>query len=417
MPKKRYTSLVAWMRSKVDDPDAELRMQEKDGEKKNPKRGEYALMSLILGALVGWGLMLAFALATTSPLKVFGVASMVAASSMLAGAFFGFIFGVPRTLQKVGEEESDTAKKGETKSSYRPNTNLEQISDWLTKILVGAGLTQIAALRKWLGDVATSLAPGFGTSADAPVFATVTVLSYLLNGFLIGYLWTRLYLAGALQEEDAQSLAREIKEIREQSDLDAKAIGLVLRQLNPSASTAPPTQQELNDAIRDASPNVKAQMFYQAAAMRQENWEDPSKKAKMARTIPVFRALIACDRDDEFHRNYGQLGYALKDQRPPDWANAEAALTKAIQIRGSGVEHNWVFYEFNRALCRINLDENFKLNQKSSSDVTKRIVEDLQVAFSDHYTADVVVADGTIRKWVDLNNINVAELQEGNDSP
>ncbi len=28
------------------------------------------------------------------------------------------------------------------KVNYRSNTNLEQISDWLTKILVGVGLTQ-----------------------------------------------------------------------------------------------------------------------------------------------------------------------------------------------------------------------------------------------------------------------------------
>jgi hypothetical protein len=51
------------------------------------------------------------------------------------GGLLGFIFGVPKTLA-VG---SRTAGGGPANTS-RTNTNLEQISDWLTQILVGAGL-------------------------------------------------------------------------------------------------------------------------------------------------------------------------------------------------------------------------------------------------------------------------------------
>jgi len=382
----------------------------KQPSKPTPKRGEYALIALIAGGLGGWGLISVFALATKTALSVFGVASMVAASSLLAGAFFGFLFGVPRTLQRNGGEETGEPKppeKDNERSPYRPNTNLEQISDWLTKILVGAGLTQIGAIRQWLRDIGANLAPGFGDGENARVFAIVTVLAYLLNGFLIGYLWTRLYLAGALQEADVESLAREIKEIRQQTDLDARALALAIRQLNPSADSTTPTQQELNEEIKEASPNVKTQVFYQAQAARQEGWSEPSKKARMERTIPLFRALIACDTDDAYHRNHGQLGYALKDQRTPDWHAAEAELTKAIQIRGSGLEHNWLFYEFNRALCRINTDDNFKQSNKASPEVRKRIVEDLQVAFADDYVRDIIDSNQTVNEWVRLNDIEL----------
>ena len=391
-----------------------LKSSSPSDKKHSRQRGQYALYALILGALVGWAMIVAFARTSASMLGVLGVASMVAAASMLAGAFFGFIFGVPRTLQRGGEEDDGGSNKmldTNGKPTYRPNTNLEQISDWLTKILVGAGLTQISGIRQWLKDLGTSLAPGFGTSDNARVFATATVVCYVLNGFLIGYLWTRLYFAGALvQADDLESLAREVTDIKQQSDLDAKALALAIRQMNPSADSTMPTQQELNDAIKDASQNVKTQIFYQAQATRQETWSEPSKKAKMERTIPIFRALIACDADDAYHRNHGQLGYALKDQRTPDWATAEAELTKAIQIRGSGLEHDWVFYEMNRAQCRIKMDDNFKEMKKSSSESRKRIVEDLKVAFTDDYTRDIISSDPTISDWLALNEIKPQEL-------
>jgi hypothetical protein len=377
-----------------------------------PQRGEYALIALVIGLTGGWGVILAFATSAQSTLSIFGVASMVAAASMLAGAFLGFLFGVPRTLQKSGDDDASSKPSESDKTSpYRPNTNLEQISDWLTKILVGAGLTQISGIRQWLRDVGTSLAPGFGGSENARVFAIATVLYYLFDGFLIGYLWTRLYLAGAMQEADVATLTRRIDEIKEQSDVDAKALALAIRQLNPSADKSAPVQQELNDAIKDASQNVKAQIFYQAQTTRQETWSEPSKKAKMERTVPLFRALIAADTDEAYHRNYGQLGYALKDQRTPDWVGAEAALTKAIQIRGSALEHNWVLYEFNRACCRIELDDNFKQKRKATSEARKRIVEDLRVATSEDFVRDIIASDQMVGAWMQLNEVQSSELQ------
>ncbi len=123
----------------------------------------------------------------------------------------------------------------------------------------------------------------------------------------------------------------------------------------------------------------------------------------MERTIPIFRALISCDSDDAYHRNHGQLGYALKDQRSPDWAAAEVELTKAIQIRGSAAEHNWLFYEMNRALCRIMLDEDFKQSRKSSSQLRNGILEDIKTSSADEYIARIMKSDATISRWISLN--------------
>jgi len=376
------------------------------------KRGGHALIGLVGVALAGLGLILVFSYHTSSPLSVFSVACMFATASILAGGLFGFLFGIPRTLQQQRDgEEIGTGKpsvEGEPQT-YAPNTNLEQISDWLTKILVGAGLIQLGKLRELLRDSATSLAPGFGGGESGRVFSLATVLSYVFLGFLISYLWTRLYFAGALRAVDVEGLRREIKEIRQQSDVDAKALGLALRQLNPSTEVPAPAQQELNDAIRDASKAVKAQIFYQAQTLRAENWSEPRTKAKMERTIPIFRALINSDVDDEYHSNHGQLGYALKDSRNPDWKDAESELTKAIQIRGPWREYGWIYYEFNRAICRIMIDDPIQA-KPSPQAVRKAIIEDLQAVFSHDQFIEMADRTPEIMKWIEVNKVTPSKL-------
>jgi hypothetical protein len=377
------------------------------------KRGDSALLMLILGLALGWIVILGFAFSTSEKLTVFAVGSMVATASLLAGLFFGFLFGIPRTLQKNEDENAYTAKADSAdagRSSYRPNTNLEQISDWLTKILVGAGLTQINSIRQWLSDLGASLAPGLGGRQEGSAFAIAILVSYAVDGFLIGYLWTRLHLAGAMQRADVDRLKQEINEMKEKVDLDAKAVSLTIKQLNPSGDKAGPTQQELNDAVKDASWTTRSQIYYLAQTARAENWYEPRNKVKMERTIPVFNALIACDTDDEYHRNHAQLGFALKDQRVPDWTRAEAELSKAIQLRGNPEEHGWRIYEFNRAACRIRLDDSFVQSKASNAENRRRILEDLQVAYKEDYLREIISDDRVVQEWMSLNGAGQHEL-------
>ena len=94
---------------------------------------------------------------------------------------------------------------------YGPNTNLEQISDWLTKILVGVWLTQIGDSREGLSGLQLSLAPAFGSDREDPasgVFAVALALYFALSGFLYSYLWTRLNLRRALTQADLPEIAR-----------------------------------------------------------------------------------------------------------------------------------------------------------------------------------------------------------------
>lgn len=77
------------------------------------------------------------------------------------------------------------------------NTNLEQISDWLTKILVGVGLVQLGSIVDSLGDLADYIAEALGGGPAGAPFALALVMYFTVAGFLVAYLWTRLNLTGA----------------------------------------------------------------------------------------------------------------------------------------------------------------------------------------------------------------------------
>src|SRR5262245_38208292 len=104
-------------------------------------------------AMVGVLAMLTYASAfyPSGFLVVASLGLLLAGGGLLIGGLFGFLFGIPRSLQRPsvkgdGSGGASDKPEGPQSPAYRPNTNLEEISDWLTKILVGVGLTQISRL-------------------------------------------------------------------------------------------------------------------------------------------------------------------------------------------------------------------------------------------------------------------------------
>src|SRR5690348_6489679 len=97
------------------------------------------------------------------------VGVMIGVAALFIGGLLGFVFGIPRTLQDIHAElktlDQDVSQIGRDHGiDYRANTNLEQISDWLTKILVGVGLTQVTVIPSKLQQVADAAAPALGNS-------------------------------------------------------------------------------------------------------------------------------------------------------------------------------------------------------------------------------------------------------------
>ncbi|MFE6049832.1 hypothetical protein ACFQ6N_03670 [Kitasatospora sp. NPDC056446] len=159
--------------------------------------GRSALRTAQWGAaavLAGTGLLglLLFALGRDGAWQALGGGLVVAGASAVLGGGLGFLFGVPRVRGNSGEPQG----------SYVPNTNLEQVSDWLTKVLLGVGLTQLGSLGERLHGLGTTLAPALGGGDAAVPFAAALVLYFLVFGFLAGWLVTRLALPRVLNDAD-----------------------------------------------------------------------------------------------------------------------------------------------------------------------------------------------------------------------
>lgn len=332
-----------------------------------------------------------------------GTIAGVALASMMTGGLIGFLFGVPRRLQDGATPPPPANPEDEAERSlYAGNTNLEQISDWLTKIIVGVSLVELGSISTFIRDMGHSVALSMGM-ADTPAFPTAAIVLYIVCGFMIGYLWARLYLPKALNdsERSRRRLLRKIDALTKQNQADVKAMDLVRAQLADQAQR--PTLDALKAAILGASTETRAYIFYLSENLRWKNWRD--KKITMERTIPVFQALVASDTDSAYHRNFGQLGYALKDQRNPDFVEAEKMFTKAIEIRGSATDNDWHAYEANRAVCRVNIDPGFKANPRVAADPTTvaAVMADLRVGAQDPWSYEWLTKDLSVSAWLGLN--------------
>jgi hypothetical protein len=126
-----------------------------------------------------------------------------------SGGAVGFLFGIPKILQS----DSPAKPPLNAGNAYRQqvNTNLEQISDWLTKIIVGLGLIHLKSVPTYLHDVAAILALGIGSVEADIAFALALIPYFLTVGFLFGYLTTRLFLAGAFSRADQAAAFKDFK--------------------------------------------------------------------------------------------------------------------------------------------------------------------------------------------------------------
>lgn len=356
---------------------------------------------------VGLGTLLFFSLVYKSGADV---AHSLSSSFLLAGAcsvvggFVGFLFGIPRRTKPVAAESGTDAKPEQASNGtgkYQANTNLEEISDWLTKIIVGVSLTQIEQIRTFVGDLATKLAPAVGSEQ----VALLAIVFFATCGFIFGYLWTRLVLAGAFSRAELGEVRQQIgalQEAQKQAKADAEALTCVYNHLDKDSDVAGYATDELTEKFKGCSEEVRVQILFLAYKARSENWN--SNKEYMARTIPVFRALIAAD--PAKHSPYGELGFALKDSPTPNWLEAEETLTKAIDLRGPASLHGRRAYEFNRAVCRIMLDP--AQTGPSTDEWRDKVVSDLKVAAG--RWARLYATEEPVKGWLRRNQIDPASL-------
>jgi len=127
------------------------------------------------------------------------VGMLTALAAVLLGFFAGFLIGVPRVVSS-GQARLSAGR-------FSPSTNLAEISDWLTKLLLGAGLVSLSHLGGPIGRLIDNVAGGLhGVTSDAAIIQAAKVtagaimFAFAILGLLIGYIVTSTWYERRLEK-------------------------------------------------------------------------------------------------------------------------------------------------------------------------------------------------------------------------
>lgn len=146
----------------------------------------------------------------------------VAGASLAGGAAIGFLFGFPRAEKYRFNKASDAEHKL-TANSYSDNTNLEEVSDWLTKIIVGLTLIKLNTIIAWLNQSAHAIAGVYACNSPHSqyafyVFGYCIIIIYFLTGAGLFYVWARTNLSiiftRSREEQLQEANVRLVKEVQ-----------------------------------------------------------------------------------------------------------------------------------------------------------------------------------------------------------
>lgn len=240
-----------------------------------------------------------------------GYGILIGGAAYVAGGFGGFLFGLPRFLSNP-----DNLMKG----NYSRNDNLIQISDWLTKIIVGLGLTNLYKIPHQLTRVGAALQILFGDNWKGAVTAEAIVVYFLVCGFLFGYLWTNIQYIPILTEADrttqnlaAQQAAKEriandaidahtdtlnstdpnlLQKLQQQQQAEGKAELAMLEQITALIKTADAKMIAGTAAQRDIPVNMRDPNKYQWGGKAENKGRKVSATVSPVDGSGLFRIII-----------------------------------------------------------------------------------------------------------------------------
>lgn len=269
-----------------------------------------------LGLLAGLSLVFVYPaaswLGTTAKVGAWGIFSSLALlylAGLLVGGLLGLLFAVPRSLWGVGYSapltRSADAKIEEDGRLYRPNSNLEEISDWFTKILVGVLLINVDKVAGTLGQFAQVLGSALSqTDPEEPprvaglagTIALTLLIFAVILGFLWGYLWSRLHLLDMFT--DADRIKRQNNELH----ANQRAWLLFNDQLT-GRRTVP--EAELKEVLAKVNKTGQDTVYFQARDYLESNLGNPEA---LERVIPLYQVLA---QNEEYPNNKLEYAAAL----------------------------------------------------------------------------------------------------------
>src|SRR6266403_346465 len=127
-----------------------------------------------------------------------GIGVVIILTAGAVGALLGFLFAIPRVLTKDDGKAQPALGPSAGEASPRrllsSNTNLERVSDWLTTMLVGVGLSQLTSInsglyqfRQFLTATTGQCGSGKCGTAVIPVLGPFLLVLGAVIGFLLCY--------------------------------------------------------------------------------------------------------------------------------------------------------------------------------------------------------------------------------------
>lgn len=277
-----------------------------------------------LGLITGAGLAFVWIAARAQAAAPLGAAL----ACLVAGGGVGFLFGIPKILQADRlPDEGDAERRRTLTYRQQVNTNLTEISDWLTKIIVGLGLINLTEIPHRLDAVARRIAASIATPGAADVaptavaiarwvpLATSVLVFFTVVGFLFGYLSTRLFLQSAFSRADQAASApldREVAQLA--TEVDALKVQQSMR--TPGAEDA------------EGGEAAPAEAPFDAAAAPAEAAPEPEAEADGSTDALAELQAMA----DEYLR-YDHPEWAARVRWKDDMAGRMAAF---VRRRGIG---------------------------------------------------------------------------------
>jgi hypothetical protein len=184
------------------------------------------LVLLALGMLLGgtaWIWIYAFN-TPGSHWSYVAVGMLTALAALLVGFFAGFLIGVPRVVSS-GQARLSSRR-------FSPSTNLAEISDWLTKLLLGAGLVSLSHLGGPIGRLIDDVASGLhGLTSNpaiiqaAKVTAGAIMIAFAVLGLLVGYIVTSTWYELRIEKLFSQDGTDEAPQQRPSNSANATGSG------------------------------------------------------------------------------------------------------------------------------------------------------------------------------------------------
>lgn len=265
--------------------------------------------------------------------REFSAGFVLAGASLFLGILVGFIFGIPKTAKAKAEDPSP-ASRDAGQASYRLNTNLEEISDWLTKMLIGVGLVQLTSIPSYLKKVALFWQSSIGSDFPAAYVAAI-ITFFCTIGFLVGYLWTRLALIEDFIEQDPQQLIKKlINDIAEEAEKDPNIA-------TPQADRQAVRLQELRAA--EAIANISTTSRVALSDLKKSIDILAAKYESLRATMPSgFNRTREMEIVASQMRGYTLAAYGLL----ADYANSDSAGKRLVAIGFLETKPNPQYFEW-----------------------------------------------------------------------